>query len=253
MARTIFKCWFVDFDPVHAKSAFHTPGNLRPEIAELFPNAFEDSELAEIPKGWRAASILETAELLSGGTPKTSEPAYWGGSILWVSAADVSQCGELFLIDTDRTITQSGLENTQPKSSHRWLPLSLRGATTGRMTMFGSDIAMNQTCYALRTNQETPRFLHFMLQHEIESLVQTAHGSVFDTITTATFRSSCVVIPPKSLAQAFESHISSLTDRVLSNLYESRTLAASCDALLPKLISGELRVPDAERVVGRMT
>jgi type I restriction enzyme S subunit len=254
MARAIFKSWFVDFDPVRAKAAGQPPPGLTPALAALFPDAFEDSELGEIPKGWKVGSILEFADLLSGGTPKTNEPSYWGGGIPWASAADVSQCGEAFLTSTERAITKEGLDNSATQVIPAMTTVVVaRGATTGRMTMFGADIAMNQTCYALRTKRTTPRFLYLLLQDVMDSLVHAAHGSVFDTITTATFRSSRVLLPNSEIARAFERIVTGCFDQILCRLRESRTLAALRDTLLPKLISGELRVPDAERIVGRAT
>jgi type I restriction enzyme, S subunit len=164
----------------------------------------------------------------------------------------VSPCGEAFRIDTDRTITQAGLDNSATQGIPALTTVVVaRGATAGRMAMFGSDIAMNQTCYALRTKHGTPRFLYLLLRSVIGSLVHAAHGSVFDTITTATFRSSRIRLPTPRLAQAFEDLVTPIFDRILAALYQSRTLARLRDALLPKLISGEMRVPDAERIVGR--
>jgi type I restriction enzyme S subunit len=252
MARALFQSWFVDFDPVRAKAAGRSPSGLQPELAKLFPDSFEDSTLGEIPKGWRIVGILEVGELLSGGTPKTSESTFWGGNIPWASAKDVSQCGEPFLIETERRITHAGLEN----SATRMIPafssvIVARGATTGRMTMFGDDIAMNQTCYALRSRSNTPLYLYLLLRHEINSIVHTAHGSVFDTITTATFQSSSVCVADLRLTSAFENRVTPFFQEVLCQLKQSATLASLRDTLLPKLISGELRISDAERIVGR--
>jgi type I restriction enzyme, S subunit len=95
IARAIFKSWFVDFDPVRAKAEGRNSG-LPKHIAELFPDRVEDSELGEIPAGWEIGSILKQSRLLSGGTPKTDRTEYWGGDLLWASAKDVSQCGEIF-------------------------------------------------------------------------------------------------------------------------------------------------------------
>jgi type I restriction enzyme S subunit len=252
LARAIFQSWFVDFAPVRAKAAGRTPAGLAPSVAALFPSGFENSAMGDIPQGWKIGNLLDIADLLSGGTPKTSEPDYWNGQIPWASAKDVSQCGETFLLDTERSITLAGLEN----SATQIIPalssvVVARGATTGRMTMLGSDIAMNQTCYALRTKCETPLFLYLLLRTAIGSLVHAAHGSVFDNITTATFRSSRILLPSKAVMQVFEASMKHLFERILAALRQSRTLAALRDALLPKLISGELRVPDVERIVGR--
>ena len=252
MARAIFKSWFVDFDPVRAKAAGQQPPGLKPEIVDLFPDSFAGSELGEIPKGWKVGNILDVANLLSGGTPKTSEPKYWDGPIPWASAKDVSQCKDAFLVETSRSITQFGLDN----SAAQIIPalstvVVARGATTGRMTIFGSEIAMNQTCYALKTKQESPVFLYLLLKTEIEGLVHAAHGSVFDTITTETFRSSRIRIPIESAVNFFEKTTRPFFNKILNITKESKTLSSVRDTLLPKLISGELRVPDAERIVGR--
>ncbi len=101
MARAIFKSWFVDFEPVFAKTSGRRPSGISSEIASLFPNELTVSSLGPIPKGWSTGSILSIARLLSGGTPKTSIPEYWNGTIPWASAADVSQCQDCFLLKPD--------------------------------------------------------------------------------------------------------------------------------------------------------
>ena len=122
-----------------------------------------------------------------------------------------------------------------------------RGATTGRMVLFGRDMAMNQTCYALATTTQTPFALYCRLRVEMDTLVHAAHGSVFDTITTSTFASSRTVLPPRRLLMAFEKRVAPSFHRVLGSIYESRSLAAVRDALLPRLISGDLRIEDPAR------
>ena len=266
MARALFKSWFVDFDPVRAKHAQSKvegaegrpstssgqafPGLPKP-LADLFPDSFENSELGEIPKGWRVGSILDTARLLSGGTPKTDRDEYWSGAIPWASAKDVSQCGDSFLVETERRITARGLE----ESATQMIPalcsvVVARGATTGRMVVLGDAMAMNQTCYALATAVETPFALYCQLRQEIGNLVHAAHGSVFDTITTSTFATSKVVLPPRSVLKGFEVWVEPLFRRILDGTKASHTLAILRGALLPKLISGELRINQAEQLIG---
>lgn len=249
IARALFKSWFVDFDPVRAKADGRDTG-LPKKIADLFPSSFEDSEIGEIPIGWSIGPILERAELLSGGTPKTDQDVYWDGGIPWASAKDVSQCTETFLVSTERTITERGLD----ESATQLIPplatvVVARGATTGRMVIFGREMAMNQTCYALMSKTKTPFALHCRLRQSIGDLVHAAHGSVFDTITTSTFNAARCVLAPNKTDQTFEALISPIFERVLSNCREARTLAVLRDVLLPKLISGELRVKDAEKRV----
>ena len=250
MARALFKSWFVDFDPVLARSEGRDPG-CRMETANLFPDRLEDSELGQIPVGWEVGSLLRQARLLSGGTPKTGRRDYWNGDIPWASAKDISQARDAFVVATERSITRKGLE----ESSTQLIPalssvVVARGATTGRLAMLGREMAMNQTCYALTTSIHCPFALYCQLTYAIGGLVHAAHGSVFDTVTTATFEASKVVLPPNAALAAFERTVSPFFSRILANIQESRTLAVLRDALLPRLVSGELRVRDAERIAG---
>jgi len=99
---------------------------------------------------------------------------------------------------------------------------------------------------------DTLFFLYCHLRHQMDNLVHAAHGSVFDTITTSTFANSKVVLPPVSLLKAFDQSVSRMFHRILGNTEETQTLAALRDSLLPKLISGELRVKDVERIVAEV-
>ena len=246
MARALFQSWFVDFDPVRAKLDGRTPTGLAPPTAALFPDHLEDSPLGHIPKGWHVGPILRQADLLSGGTPKTDVPAYWNGDIPWASAKDVSQCGEAFLISTERTITRQGVEDSSTKIIPELATVVVaRGATTGRLTIFGHAMAMNQTCYGLRSKVHAPFSLYCHARHFIERLVQGGHGSIFDTITTSTFEATDVLLAPKEVLLAFDMQVTPLFEQVRANLHQSRTLATLRDALLPKLLSGELSVTEA--------
>ncbi|WP_316158694.1 MULTISPECIES: restriction endonuclease subunit S [unclassified Bradyrhizobium] len=249
MARALFKSWFVDFDPVRAKAAGGCVG-LPDDMSDLFSGEFVESDRGEIPKGWRIASLLDQATLLSGGTPKTERSQYWDGNIKWASAKDVSQCKEAFLIETERTITENGLNNSATQLIPRFASVVVaRGATTGRMVLFGREMAMNQTCYALWSDIGAPFALYCQLSEEVRELVHAAHGSVFDTITTSTFKNARSVLAPEPVIARFEQIVSPWFGRILANCEQSKTLAALRDTLLPKLISGELRVKAAEKIV----
>jgi type I restriction enzyme S subunit len=244
MARALFQSWFVDFDPVRAKLDGRQPAGLDPATAALFPNEFEDSDLGPIPKGWEVGSILLQAKLLSGGTPKTDIAEYWNGDVLWASAKDVSQCGEAFLITTEKKITQLGVDNSATQMIPQFATVIVaRGATTGRLAMFGEQIAMNQTCYALESKLGAPLTLYCQTRDFIDRMVHAAHGSVFNTITTRTFESISVFLPPADVLLAFNKQVAPLFRLLRANLYQSRTLALIRDSLLPKLLDGQLRIP----------
>lgn len=248
IAQALFKSWFVDFEPVRAKQEGRLPGGMDDATAVLFADCFEETSIGLVPKGWTVGSILDVATLLSGGTPRTAEPAYWGGGIPWASAKDVSQCNGTVLIDTDRTITPRGLA----ESSTRMIPamatvVVARGATTGRMALFGNEMAMNQTCYALESKRATPIALYCQLRREIGALVNAAHGSVFDTITTDTFVRSSVVHPPHALAGRFDEIARPVFEKIIAGTRHMSTLVALRDTLLPRLISGQLRLSEVEQ------
>jgi type I restriction enzyme S subunit len=118
------------------------------------------------------------------------------------------------------------------------------------MIVLGDAMAMNQTCYALATSVGTPFALYCHLREEIGNLVHAAHGSVFDTITTSTFATSKVVLPPRPILKAFEERVDPLFRRILAATKASCTLATLRDALLPKLISGELRIKEVADIMG---
>jgi type I restriction enzyme S subunit len=246
MARALFKSWFIDFDPARARAEGRDAG-LPMQTAALFPNSF-DIDLK--PAGWHWEPLLAQARLISGGTPKTEVSEYWDGGIPWASAKDVSQCADLFLTTTDRTISDRGLEESAARMVPRLSTVVVaRGATTGRFRLFGRDMAMNQTCYAVQSRNRRPFWLAAAFATLIDELVHAAHGSVFDTITTSTLERARVIVGDDRLLNAFEEAVAPLYHRVLLNCEESRTLAALRDVLLPKLISGDLRVRDAERVL----
>ncbi len=247
IAQALFKSWFVDFDPVRAKLQGLAPAGMDEATAALFPDGFEDSTLGSVPRGWRTGSILEVANLLSGGTPKTDRSEYWGGDIAWASARDVSQASGSILVSTERTITSAGLERSATRLIPRLATVVVaRGATTGRMVMFGREMAMNQTCYGLTSKLGAPVALYCLLRREIDALVNAAHGSVFDTITTSTFARSIVIQPPPIILARFEEIGRPLFERIAESTARVHTLATLRDILLPRLISGQLRLPEAE-------
>jgi type I restriction enzyme S subunit len=185
--------------------------------------------------------------LRSSVTPKTSEPEYWNGEIKWASAKDVSQCGKAFLIETEKMITDLGLNKSAAKIIPKFSTVVVaRGATTGRMTMFGEDIAINQTCYGMRMKSGNHFYGYCHSKNLITNLVSAAHGSVFDTITTTTFESSKVLQAPQNLTDLFEGEAASSFQKILSNQQQTATLTKLRDTLLPKLISGEERISEAK-------
>lgn len=256
MARTLFKAWFVDFEPVRAKMEGRwqrgqsLPG-LPAHLYDLFPDRLVDSELGEIPEGWGVCSFSDVVEIIGGGTPKTSVSEYWGGDIPWFSVVDTPVASDVFVVQTEKSITQAGLERSSARLVSKGTTIISARGTVGNLAIAGCDMTFNQSCYALKGKNGSGCYVVFLsAQRMVEQLKAMAHGSVFSTITRQTFDAVRTVLPPEKVLQQFEENSASVFDRILGNVNESRTLAQLRDTLLPKLISGELRVPDAERIVG---
>lgn len=214
--------------------------------AELFPSAMQESELGEIPAGWKVLPLSEMVELIGGGTPKRSEPAYWNGDICWFSVKDAPNDGNVFVIDTVEKITDAGLKG----SSTKLLPLgttiiTARG-TVGKLALTGVVTAMNQSCYGVIGIDGTGPYLNYLqMQEAVETLQRNTHGAVFDTITQATFGTVFQSQACISLRTNFENLVSPAFEMIKNNLQQIKALSELRDTLLPKLLSGELSVSAA--------
>lgn len=250
IAQALFKSWFVNFDPVHAKAAGREPEGLSAEIAALFPSEFEDSELGLIPKGWSVAKLSSVVKIHSGGTPKTSVEEYWNGDIPWFSVVDAPADGQVFVLETSKQITDLGLA----KSPANLLPIrstvvSARG-TVGKLAMTDGAMTINQSCFALSPLRQDGEYWTFLqTQRAVDLLKRLAHGGVFDTITRATFDSVMVVNPANTVFDKFNELLKPLFDLIALNARTVNCLSGLRDELLPRLISGKIRIEEAEEAL----
>ena len=196
MARALFKSWFVNFEPVRAKVEDRDTG-LPQDIADLFPKRLAASEMHEIPEGWEIGPLANAIEVLSGGTPKTSVAEYWDGGIPWYTAKDAPDKCDVFVVDTQRTITRAGIDSSATKVlPARTTVISARG-TVGRLACLGRPMAMNQTCYGIRgAGGYKEFFTYWLVRNTVDELRNRTHGTVFDTITRQTFAFVELPLPP---------------------------------------------------------
>jgi len=248
MARAFFKSWFVDFDPVRAKMEGRKPKGMDAATAALFPDRLVDSELGEVPEGWEVASFTSIVDVLGGGTPKTSVSEYWDGNIPWFSVVDAPKDSDVFVVATEKAITEEGLQNSATRILSEGTTIITARGTVGKIALVGLPMAMNQSCYGLKGKVDpTGYFTYFATRELVSALQQQAHGSVFDTITRDTLDGMSVSVPRPSIVHAYEELISPVMGRIKNNSLESRTLAALRDSLLPKLLSGEVEVEEMGR------
>ncbi|WP_313487980.1 restriction endonuclease subunit S [Pseudescherichia sp.] len=283
MAQALFKSWFVDFEPVKAKIAVLEAGGSQedatlaamtaisgkyadalvvferkhPELyaelkvtAGLFPSAMQDSELGAIPVDWQVSPLSRKIKLTGGGTPKRSESSFWDGEICWYSVKDAPSESDVFVIDTIEKITKKGLD----KSSAKLLPvgttiISARG-TVGKLALTAVEMAMNQSCYGISGGEFSgPLLTYLKVKQYVDVLKRNTHGAVFDTITTSTFETVVTLTASKPVNDQFEKIVTPLFNSIENNLRTNASLTQLRDTLLPKLLSGEITLPEAEQAV----
>ena len=248
VARAIFKSWFVDFDPVRAKVESRDTG-LPDHIADLFPDSFVDSELGEIPKGWEVAPIGNLVQVLGGSTPSTKKSEYWeGGEIHWTTPKDLSGMSSPVLIDTARKITKQGLDTISSGLLPEGTLLLSSRAPVGYLAISQVPIAVNQGYIAIPPGGDvSPLFLLYWAYHHMNEIKQRAGGTTFAEISKRNFRPIPLVIADRSVRDAFQEFAEPLFDRIVECDMNTITLSSIRNTLLPKLISGELRIEDTER------
>lgn len=192
---------------------------------------------------WEEKSLLDVVELVGGGTPKTITPEFWDGEIPWLSGGDIASNHKSFIVASDKTITKEGLD----KSSAKLLPkfatvISARG-TVGKYCLLSKPMAYSQSNYGIMPKVDNCFFFTYLLiNHAVSELQSSAYGSVFDTITTATFRDIVVSVPSNESIKVIENSVSGYFMKKLANQKQIQTLEALRDTLLPKLMSGEVRI-----------
>lgn len=229
MARALFKSWVVDFDPVRAKAEGRDPG-LPKHIADLFPDSFEDSELGEIPKGWKVGVVCDLADVTSGKRPEKrfSHPSPDGSVPVWGGNGPMAFVPEALFNE----------------------PLLL----TGRVGTLGSVFRITGPCWpsdntlVVRANRSTD-LEYLFLQLRMIDFASLNRGSTQPLLTQADLKSQRIPLPVPTVLDHFSRMTSHMYRCIDQAEQGSRTLGTLRDTLLPKLISGELRVKDIGRIL----
>jgi type I restriction enzyme S subunit len=243
MARALFRSWFVNFDPVRAK-AEGRPTGLPDDLATLFPDRFDDDGL---PSGWTRQPLGELFEVSGGNTPSTVNPAFWNGPHQWATPKDLSSLASPVLLQTERQLSDAGLRQcSSGLLPRRSLLLSSR-APIGYMAFTVNPTAINQGFAGIIRKETSIAYAWGWCDANMDVIIGNAGGSTFPEISKSAFRQLLMLTPSRPVLQAFGEAEEPLIARIVASAREQETLGSLRDTLLPKLISGELRITDAEK------
>jgi type I restriction enzyme S subunit len=252
MARALFKSWFVDFDPVRAKAEGRQPSGMDAETANLFPSEFVESELGEIPKGWRCVRLTDvTSKIGSGATPRGGDKAYVEEGVTFIRSQNVYDSEfvwqGLVSITDDDARKLSGV-TVQPED----VLLNITGASILRTCVVAPDVLparVNQHVAIVRASDGVPpRFLslHLLRSDTKNYLLGMDAGASRQAVTKGHIESVPLVLPSDSVLQRFRILTDPLFQAIGVNTKQGRSLAAIRDVILPRLLSGDLSVGGAD-------
>lgn len=268
MSQTLFKSWFVDFDPVidnaldagnpipealqfraELRQKIRNSADFKPlptEIRSLFPDQFQETELGWVPKGWIISLAGEEFVVKGGSTPSTTNEDFWNnGNIHWTSPKDLTGNESKVLLDTSKKITKLGLS----KISSGLLPvdtvLMSSRAPIGYLALSKIPLAINQGYIAIPSSKHlSPEYIIYWLENIMDDIKGIAGGTTFAEISKTAFKTINLIIPSSAIVDEFSRITRTHFDKVVENTKEIAALTNLRDTLLPKLISGELSLED---------
>lgn len=254
MARAIFKSWFVDFDPVRAKAEGLKPQGIPAHVADLFPDSLQDSTFGKVPSGWRYGELSDVEEVLETGRRPKGGVGNITEGVPSVGAESITGVGQ-FDFGKTKFVPRGYFEGMKRGViEDRDVLVYKDGGRPGyfipHVSMFGDGFPFSQFCinehvYRLRVKPPlTQSYMYFWLNTPLllDQMHNYGTGVAIPGINSTAMRSLTVLIPPQPVVQAFEELVAPMVSLIFNNAKESKTLAETRDALLPKLLSGEVAV-----------
>ncbi|MFM5731587.1 restriction endonuclease subunit S [Aeromonas caviae] len=240
IAQALFKSWFVDFDPVHARARGEQPAGLSPEVAALFPDSFEDSELGMVPKGWMVEPLDEIADFLNGLALQKFPPD--GDADLPV--IKIAQLRKGDAVGADRASSKIKPEYIIQSGD---VLFSWSGSLEVEVWC-GGEGALNQHLFKVTSQRFQKWFYLHWTKHHLANFkhIAASKATTMGHIQRRHLTEAMVVVPsPEFLVEA-DKVFAPLLEQWINNALQAQTLATLRDTLLPRLISGQLRLPEAE-------
>jgi len=254
LARAIFRAWFVDFEPVKAKAEGSTAFPSMPQpVFDALPTRFVDSEIGPVPEGWEVKAATQVATVAIGKTPPRKEPHWFSldpADVRWVSIKDMGQAGT-FISDTSEYLTENAIEKCRVRRIPDKSVLFSFKLTVGRVSITDGEMTSNEAIAHFvphNTNQIGAEYIYCYLS-------SFDHGQLGSTSSIATATNSKavkalpIIAPPEPLPKAFTSLVRPHFQLLRQLGRESRKLAEMRDYLLPKLLSGGVRLPGPNKAL----
>jgi type I restriction enzyme S subunit len=237
MAKTLYDYWFVQFDFAQGKP---DEGG-KPYKSSGGKLVYNPTLKREIPAGWKDSNILAVADLLGGGTPTKKKPEYWNGHIPFFTPTDADRT--IFKFATADYITEEGLKKSSTKLFGKNTVFITARGSVGKLVLAGVDMAMNQSCYALRAKPGISHtYLFFLAKELIHHLEVKSSGSVFDSIVSNDIEFTNLAIPDDTVIEKFATIVEPAFERIANNTQENLHLTQLRDWLLPMLMNGQVTV-----------
>lgn len=234
MAQSIFKRWFVDFEfPNEDGETYKSSGG-----------EMVDSELGMIPKGWEVKTIGDIGDVISGGTPSTKNEEYYGGDISWITPKDLSGYDRKFISKGERSITEIGLQKSSAKLLPRGTVLFSSRAPIGYVAIAQQEVCTNQGFKSIVCNKDiiNNNYIYYFLKYNKENIENVSSGSTFKEISGTHMKNIKIIVPIKNILDKFNGVIESFDKLLDKNYMDIDILTEVRDNLLPKLMSGEIKV-----------
>ncbi len=257
IAQALFKSWFVDFDPVRAKTEGKLPEGMDEATAALFPDAFEMTEFGEVPKGWKNSNLSNVSDVGIGKTPPRKEAQWFSedsSDVRWVSIRDMGTSGA-YISNTSEFLTADAIDkfNVRRVPSNTVL-LSFK-MTIGRVAISDGEMTTNEAIAHCKLTSDSPLPSEYIYLHlkgfDYSSLSSTS--SIADAVNSKTVKAIPILVPSAEVVASFKKITGVLFEKIKNTHYQSQTLITLRDTLLPRLISGQLHIADAEAELEKVT
>ena len=212
-------------------------------LEQMAETLFRQWFVVEAKEEWEEGKLGDILSVKGGTTPSTKEPSFWDGDIAWTSPRDVTTLNGLCLFETEKRITQKGLEQISSGLLPSGTLLMSSRAPVGVLAFAEIPLAINQGYIAILDDKGySKEFIYLWLKTNMDLVHSYSNGSTFMEISKSAFKSLVIVIPPKEEVGIFVEKIKPYFEKIRMNEIQIRTLTKTRDGLLPRLMSGELKV-----------